>query len=126
VYVHFALDRKIPKDNITITLTVTLGSRTDTLTIARANQADVLWEIFSDKYFAETSFSCSAQVEVSGPNFTDNPVTWQDAAPIVVAVPAGRVKYINPCIITLPPVPAAQLETVNQYIAAYPAPAPGT
>ena len=74
VFVKFMLDRTLPKDNITITLTATIGRRTDTLTITKANQKNILWEIFSDKYLNETQFTYTVQVEVAGPGFTDAPV----------------------------------------------------
>ncbi|WP_035804566.1 hypothetical protein [Kitasatospora mediocidica] len=119
VFVRFMLDINPPKDNVTMTLTTTLGSRTDTLTITRENQKNILWEIFSDKYINETSFTYTLQVEVTGPNFTDPPVTWQTDAPVTVALPTGRVKYVNPLKITLPPAPADKVDTINNYIKAF-------
>ena len=59
------------------------------------NQKNILWEIFSDKYFDVTSFNYSIQVEVAGPSFTDEPVIWQHAEPVTVQLPAGRIKYLN-------------------------------
>lgn len=121
VFVRLMLDRVLPKDNISITVTFTIGARTDTITITKANQKNAIWEIFSDKYASITSCSYTVAVSVSGANFTDNPVTWQTAAPIQLALPTGRVKYINPLKISLPTVPPEQAATVNQYIIAYPA-----
>jgi hypothetical protein len=94
-------------------------TRTDTLTVTSQNQQNILWEIFSDKYFEVTSFTYSIQVEVTGPDFTDNPVIWQHAEPVQVDLPAGRIKYLNPASLTLPPCPPDQVATVNQYILAY-------
>ncbi len=121
VYVHFVLDRVLPTENITITVTLTIGGRTDTLTVTQANQHNILWEIFSDKFFNAAEFTYSIEVEVTGPEFTDNPVSWKDAAPISVAVPIGRIKYLNPFKLPLPPIPAAEAATVNEYIRKYPA-----
>jgi hypothetical protein len=124
VFVHFVLDRVLPKENITLTVTLTIGERTDTLTITQANQQNILWEIFSDKFFDASAFTYSIQVEVAGPEFTENPVSWQHEAPISVPVPVGRIKYLNPFKLALPPCPAADVATVNEYIAKYPAPTP--
>ena len=120
VYAHFVLDRVLPKDNVTLTVTLAIGDRSDTLTITRANQKNILWEIFSDKFFNAAQFTYSIQVEVVGPNFTDNPATWQHSGPQAVAVPVGRIKYVNPCKLALPPCPPELVATVNQYIQSYP------
>jgi hypothetical protein len=119
VYVHFVLDRVLPKDNVTLTVTLAIGDRQDTLTITKTNQKNILWELFSDKFFDAEEFTYSVQVEVVGPSFTDNPVSWQHAAPISVAVPKGRIKYLNPFKLVLPPVPPDQKATVDQYIQNY-------
>jgi hypothetical protein len=119
VFVHFALDRILPKDNITVTLTTTLGSRNDTITVTKANQKNVIWQIFSDKYADVAQFSYTVQVEVAGPNFTDDPVQYQSAKPLVVKLPQGRVKYLNPVVVPLPEPPADKIQTINNYIRAY-------
>jgi hypothetical protein len=134
VYVHFILDRLLPTPNITLTVTLVLGgaapaptpspapspaptaTRTDTLTVTSQNQRNILWQIFSDKYFDVTSFTYSIQVEVTGPDFTDNPVVWEHAEPVQVDIPAGRIKYLNPVSLSLPPCPPDQVATVNRYI----------
>lgn len=96
-----------------------IPARTDTLTVTSQNQQNILWEIFSDKYFDVTSFTYSIQVEVAGPSFTDNPVIWQHAEPVQVHIPVGRIKYLNPVSLSLPPCPPDQVATVNQYIMGY-------
>jgi hypothetical protein len=121
VYVHFVLDRILPKDNVSILLKTAIGERTDTLTITRENQKNVLWEIFSDKFIDETSMTYELEVQVSGAGFTDDPVVWSTARPVTIDLPKGRVKYVNPLKLTLPPVPADKVATVNRYIAEYPA-----
>jgi hypothetical protein len=120
VFVRMMLDRRIPAPNITVSMTCTIGTRTDTLTISADNQLDAIWEIFSDKYLAETSFTYALTVDVSGPGFTDDPVTWSSPAPVTVPLPSGRTKMLNPLKISLPPVPPEQRDTVNAYIAAFP------
>jgi len=121
VFVHFTPDRMLPKDNVSLTLTCTIADRTDTLTITKANQRNVIWEIFSDKFIDADSFTYTLACEVVGPNFTDDPVQWDSGAPITVALPKGRTKYVNPLKLPLPPVPAAKVATVNGYIRDYPA-----
>lgn len=66
-----------------------------------------------------TSFTYSIKVEVTGPNFTDNPVVWEHAEPVQVDIPAGRIKYLNPVALSLPPCPPDEVATVNQYIMGY-------
>lgn len=119
VFVRFILDRVLPKDNITLTLTCRLGKRTDTITITRASQKNILWEIFSDKYLDTNSFEYDLQVEVTGPNFTDNPVQYQTAQSVVVPLPSGRIKYVNPLKLVLPAPPPDQVATINNYIKNY-------
>lgn len=121
VFVRLMLDRHIPTENIVLTFTATIGARTDTLTITNTNQKDVIWEIFSDKYAEVTDFSYTLQVDVSGPGFTDDPVSWQTEGPITVPLPTGRLKYINPLKISLPPTPPGKAEVINSYVNAFPA-----
>jgi hypothetical protein len=115
VFVRFMLDRQLPP-NVTLTLTPTIGARTDTLTITQANQKNALWEIFSDKYADEISFAYLLEVEVTGPNFTDDPVIYATPQPILVPLPTGRVKYVNPFKVALPAPPRDKVATINAYI----------
>jgi hypothetical protein len=120
VFVRFMLDRVLPTENINLSLACTIGSRTDTFTINAANQKNVIWEIFSDKYFDETEFSYTVDVEISGPDFTDDAVTYTTTTPVKVPLPAGRIKYVNPFKLALPKAPANQIAVINSYIAAFP------
>jgi hypothetical protein len=120
VFVHLMLDRPLPTENISATITATIGSRTDTLVLTAANQKDVIWQIWSDKFLDATEFSYSISVEVAGPSFTDDPVSWSTDAPRTVPLPAGRAKLIDPLKIAIPSVPADKREQVNGYIAAFP------
>jgi hypothetical protein len=119
IYVRFMLDRVLPKGNITLTLTCTLGSRKDTLTITQANQKNVIWEIFSDKYLNQTSFQYDLQIEVTGANFTDTPVQYGTTQSVTVPLPSGRIKYINPYKLVLPAPSPDQVATINGYIKNY-------
>jgi hypothetical protein len=122
VYVKFMLDRRLPADNISITLTCSIGSRKDSIAITKANQSNIIWEIFSDKFIKETSAKIDVRVDVSGPNFTDDPVSYSSKAPIELALPEGRLKYVSPFKIPLPSVPADQVATVNGFVKAAMAP----
>jgi hypothetical protein len=119
IFVKFMLDRVLPKDNIMLTLTCKLGDRQDTITITKANQKNILWEIFSDKYLDVDLFQYSLQVEVVGPDFTDTPVQYQIEQPIIVPLPTGRIKYINPLKLVLPAPPTNQVAVINDYIKRY-------
>jgi len=118
LFVKFVLLQKIPNDLFAITLTCKINDRTDTVTVTKANQNSAIWEIFSDKYLDVTSATYSVQVMVAGPNFTDPVVTLSSPAPIPIALPTGRNKYVNPLYITLPPASATDNATINQYIKA--------
>ncbi len=125
VFVRFMLDRPLPTDNITVTLTCTVGNRTDTLVVTKANQKNVIWEIFSDKYVAANQFTYSVQIEVTGPNFTDPPVQYGTTQSITQPMPNTRVKYLNPVKVVLPaPANQADNTTINAYIRAALMPVP--
>jgi hypothetical protein len=117
VFVRF-LCRPLPA-NVTLVISTTLGPRKDSITITNTNQKSAIWEIFSDKYVAQTSFQYTVQVTVQGPNFTDDPIVYQSAKPITVPLPPGRVKY-NPLLsLQLPDAPPDQVAAINQYILNY-------
>jgi hypothetical protein len=116
IFIHFRLDRPIPNDAVSMTLTCAIGERRDTLNINKSNYKNVIWEIFSDKYLDETSFTYDLQVEVVGPNFTDPPVNFGTPNPVRVDLPTGRLKYISPLKLPLPPIPPDKVDTVNKYI----------
>lgn len=121
IFVKFMLDRVLPKDNVTLSVICSIGSRTDTITITKGNQKNAIWEIFSDKYIGQTSFQYQIQAEVVGPNFTDPPVQWQSDT-ITAPLPTGRIKYINPFKLALPAPPDDQVQTINKYIQTYQTP----
>jgi hypothetical protein len=118
VFVKFMLDRPLPNDAISMTLTCAIADRKDTLTITKSNQKNLIWEIFSDKYFNETSFTYDLQVEVVGPNFTDPPVEWGTPTPVKQDFPTGRIKYISPLKLPLPPIPPDKVDLINSYVKA--------
>jgi len=84
-------------------LTCRIGQRTDTITIEKGNQKNAIWQIFSDKYHDVTRFTYDLLVEVTGSEFTDAPVTLRTQQPVEVALPTGRLKYLNPVIVPLRP-----------------------
>ena len=119
IFVLFTLDRRIAI-NETVTLVVTLGSRTDTLTLTSSNpllHPQAVWQVWSDKYFNESIAKVQINVEVAPPasNFTGSAVTWGGQQ--AVAVGLGRIKRIVPCTITLPPLTdPAQAQLAAQYV----------
>jgi hypothetical protein len=116
VYVKFKLDTDLPKSNVSVTITPTIGGDTyPPIVITRANQSNALWEVFSDKYFATTEFSYTVAVAVSG-EFPDPSVDYAASAPVTVSIPAGRIKYLNPLIVPMPAPPADKLATVRSLI----------
>ena len=117
MYVKFVF-RPIPTDAITMTLTCTIGDRKNVLTITKDNFKNVIWEIFSDKFMAATSFTYDLQVEVVGPNSTDDPVRFGTPSPIVAPLPPGRVKFIGALVLPLPPIPPDKIDTIKRYIRA--------
>jgi hypothetical protein len=121
VFVRFNLLNRLPKSNITVTITPTINGDTyPAVSITSANLANALWEVFSDKYVTVTSLSYTIDVVVVGPNFTDTPIEWKSPSPVTVDIPAGRIKYLNPLNVTLPAPPADQLATINAYITGTP------
>ncbi|WP_295696013.1 hypothetical protein [Lapillicoccus sp.] len=122
VFTRFLIDRKLPKSNITITLTPTIGGDSyPPVVVTNANQMNALWEVFSDKYVMATELSYTIDVSISGPNFTDDPVEYSSPQPIVVPVPQGRIKYLNPLPVHLPEPPQDKVAVINTYILNTPA-----
>jgi hypothetical protein len=117
IFVRFSC-RPLPP-NVTLVISTTLGPRNDSITITSANQKNAVWQIFSDKYVAQTSFQYSVQVTIQGAAFTDNPIVYQSAAPITVPLPPSRVKYQPLLSLTLPDAPADQVAAIAGYILAY-------
>ncbi|TCO62918.1 hypothetical protein [Actinocrispum wychmicini] len=116
VFVRFKI-RDLPKSNITVTITPTIGTDTyPPVVVTRANLTNALWEVFSDKYFDVDSISLTISVDVSGPNFTDDPVTYSTEQPVTVPVPKGRIKYLSPLPVALPKPPPDKVDVINQYI----------
>ena len=123
VSVQFALNRAIPP-NMTVMLTITLsgskGSRTDTLTLTSTSpmqKPTALWQIFSDKYFNATVAQVKIDVSVAPPptDFTDAPITWSGVQAVPVGL--GRIKSIPLFVLNMPPLTdPTQAALVGQYI----------
>ncbi|HEV7172901.1 hypothetical protein [Pedococcus sp.] len=117
LFARFLPNRQLPKSNITVTITPTIAGDTyPPIVVSNTNQRNALWEVFSDKYVMTTSFSYTVDVNISGPNFTDDPVAYSSPAPVTVAIPAGRIKYLNPLPVALPAPPADKIDIINGYI----------
>jgi hypothetical protein len=115
VFVKFMLDKKLP-DAIGLTLRCKIGSRRDTFNITKANQNNIIWEIFSDKYINETSATWELEVTAVGPEFTDDDIVYKSPAPVPFDLPTGRIKYMASGRLHLPPTPPDKLDAINRYI----------
>ncbi|AEJ02770.1 hypothetical protein Nit79A3_3029 [Nitrosomonas sp. Is79A3] len=115
-FVKFMLSQRIPNAAISVTLVCKIGERTDRFNITAENEKNIIWEIFSDKYFNETAFTYELEVQVVGPDFTDPPVAYETKEPIKIDLPTGRIKYVNPVKLLLPPPPVDKIATINDYI----------
>ncbi|MEU4102119.1 hypothetical protein AB0F16_16250 [Streptomyces tanashiensis] len=119
VFVGFFLSPLRLPPNVIVQITPTIGPDTFApILVTKENVKNALWEVYSDKYVQETEISYTMSVEVSGPNFTDEPVFYSTDQPVRIPVPAGRIKYIRQLFTPLPKPPADKIETVNRYVAA--------
>jgi hypothetical protein len=122
VFTRFALNHRLPKSNITVTIKPTInGDAYPPVVVTQANQDNALWEVYSDKYLQTTSFEYTVAVSIQGPNFTDDPIEYASTAPVKVDIPAGRIKYLNPLPVSLPEPPQDKIAVINSYIANTPA-----
>jgi hypothetical protein len=120
LFARIMLSPRLPAENVVVTLHCTIGSRTDTIVITTDNQANALWEVYSDKYFDETSVSYTVDVEITGASFTDEVISYSSPEVVIVPIPEGRIKCLNPLKVALPPAPADKVELINAYINAMP------
>ncbi|MEV7567322.1 hypothetical protein [Streptomyces tanashiensis] len=119
VFVGFFLSPLRLPPNVIVQITPTIGEDTYApILVTKENVKNALWEVYSDKYVQETEISYTMSVEVSGPNFTDEPVFYSTDQPVRVPVPAGRIKYIRQLFTPLPRPPADKVEIVNRFVAA--------
>ena len=100
--VRFRLDRPIPNEAVSATLTCKIGERKDRLDITKDNQRNIIWEIVSDKYRDETYFTYDLQYQVVGRNVTDEPVRWGTEVPVKVDFPRSLSENspladVSPC-----------------------------
>jgi hypothetical protein len=120
VYIKFFLDRPIKSSNVTVTLTIRMGDRSDVLVMTNDDPTQTpvaLWQIWSDKYFNETIARVTIDVEVAPPpsDFAGTPVQWSGNQ--AVPLNKGRIKRIVPCKIVVPTLKdAAQSALAGQYI----------
>jgi hypothetical protein len=97
-------------------LTATIGDRTDRIEITSANQKNVIWELYSDKYFDADHLTYKLEMTVNGPSFTDDPVIWQTPEDVTIPLPIGRLKYLNPLKVPIPNEPPETTATIEDYI----------
>jgi len=118
VYVQFIVRPLQLPPNVTVTITPTIGPDTYAgIVVTATTMGNAIWEVFSDKYFAESTISYTMTVEVDGPEFTDQPVIYSTPAPVTASVGAGPNKNAT-LVAPLPAAPADQVSTINSYVAA--------
>ncbi len=118
IYVNFVLDRRLVS-NETVTLTITIGARTDTLTIQAQGMThpSAVWQVWSDKYFSQAIAKVKIDVEVAPPatDFSGAPVAWSGVQAVPVGL--GRIKRIVPYVLPLPALTdPAQAALAAQYV----------
>ncbi|MEU7283649.1 hypothetical protein AB0A69_33520 [Streptomyces sp. NPDC045431] len=119
VFVRFMVESFPLPPNVLLEITPTIGQDTYApLVVTSKNDMNVLWEVYSDKYGAETEFTYTMNVRVRGPRFFDRPVVFSTPEPVRVPVPAGLIKYIPQLITPIPEPPADQIETIDRYVLA--------
>ncbi len=118
VFVRFDVRPLLLPPNIVVTITPTIGQDTyAAIVVTAASITNAIWEIFSDKYFAQSTISYTMTVEVDGPQFTDDPVVYSTPGPVTAFVGAGPLKQAS-VVAHLPDAPADKLDQINRYIAA--------
>ncbi|MEU6166868.1 hypothetical protein [Streptomyces tanashiensis] len=117
VFVRFMLEAFPMPPNVLIQITPKIGPDTyGPFTVTSANEKNVLWEVYSDKYLRETEFTYTMDVRVRGPRFFDPPVVFSTPEPVRVPLREGLIKYIPQLITPLPQPPADKIETIDRYI----------
>jgi hypothetical protein len=120
IYVKFFLDRPIKSPNVTVTLTINMGDRSDVLVMTNDDPKATpvaTWQVWSDKYFNETMAKIKIDVEVAPPpsDFAGTPVQWSGNQ--AVPLNLGRIKRIVPYKIVIPTLTDTQQSAlVSQYI----------
>ncbi|NLR58864.1 hypothetical protein HGH93_12175 [Chitinophaga polysaccharea] len=120
IFISFALDRAILAPNITVTLTVQIGDRTDVLQLVSdklTKKPTAELKIWSDKYFNVDVAKVKIDVEAAPPpnDFAAETITWSGTQAVPIGL--GRVKKIVPFIINLPKLSdTAQNDLVAKYI----------
>jgi hypothetical protein len=120
IYVKFFLDRPIKSPNVTVTLTIKMADRSDVLVMTNQDPKATpvaLWQVWSDKYFNETTARVTIDVEVAPPpsDFAGTPVQWSGNQAIPLNL--GRIKRIVPYKIVVPTLTDPQQNAlVGQYI----------
>lgn len=118
VFVRFDVRPLLLPPNIVVSITPTIGPDTyASIVVTPASINNVIWEIFSDKYFGESTITYTMTVEVDGPDFTDDPVIYSTPGPVTAFVGAGPLKQAT-VVAPLPSAPADKKDLVNQYVAA--------
>lgn len=118
VFVRFDVRPLLLPPNVVVTISPTIGPDAyPAIVVTPATIGNAIWEIFSDKYFAESTITYTMTVEVDGPEFTDQPVIYSTPGPVTATIGAGPLKQAT-VVAPLPGAPADKLDLINRYIAA--------
>jgi len=116
VFVRFDVRPLRLPPNIVVSIVPTIGQDTyATIVVTAATINNAIWEIFSDKYFGESTITYTMTVEVDGPEFTDDPVIYSTPSPVKAFVGAGPLKQAS-VVAPLPSAPADKRDLINRYI----------
>ncbi|MFI6166191.1 hypothetical protein ACIBCN_05325 [Nocardia sp. NPDC051052] len=117
IFVRFYLHPAKLPPNITVSITPTIGADTyPPISVHQGNQTDALWEVFTDKYDAESEFSYTMKVVVDGVDFLDETIIYSTATPVKVPLPLGRIKYVPLLDAPLPAAPPDKVATIRDYV----------
>ncbi|CAM5244376.1 hypothetical protein STANM309S_05183 [Streptomyces tanashiensis] len=97
VFVRFMIESFPLPPNVLLQITPTIGDDTYApIVVSSKNDMNVLWEVYSDKYGAETEFTYTMNVRVRGPRFFDPPVVFSTPEPVRVPVPDKSSSSTSP------------------------------
>ncbi|MEV7544930.1 hypothetical protein [Streptomyces sp. NPDC089915] len=119
VFVRFLVANLALPSNVVIQITPSIGEDTFApIVITKDNVRNALFEVYSDKYVHETELRYTLDVEVNGPNFTDETVFYSTPQQVRVPLAEGRIKYIRQLFVPMPAAPPDKLDTINRYVLA--------
>lgn len=115
VYGTFLLTRQIP-DAVSVELTIKIGDRVEKHHPMEEDRSRIVWDLVSNKYANETTFSYELHLTIEGPDFADDTIHWGTRVPATVDLPPGPLKDLGSVRLSLPNPRADQAAMINRYI----------